>query len=108
MQCKRCANNFGISSKYRQLSKPDYRCAAGIYYNGETTEVSLLKRASSCLWDHILNHSTITRGMANMQKSNLTIQCVFSEDGEELQTLIEKAFQAFLRAELGSKVEAAV
>ncbi len=43
-----------------------------------------------------------------MRKSNLTIQCVFSADGEDLQTLIEKAFQAFLRAEIGSKVEAAV
>ncbi len=46
--------------------------------------------------------------MANMKKSNLTIQCIFSEDGEDLQTLIEKAFQAFLRAELGSKAEAVV
>ncbi len=43
-----------------------------------------------------------------MKKSNITIQCIFSGDGEELQTLIEEAFQAFLRAELGSKVIAAV
>ncbi len=95
-------------NKYRKMSKPDYRCTPSAYYNSETTEVSLLKRANSCLWDHILNHSTITRGMANMKKCNLTIQCIFSDDGEELQTLIEEAFQVFLRAELGSKVEAAV
>ncbi len=43
-----------------------------------------------------------------MQRSNLTIHCIFSEDGEELQTLIAEAFQSFLRAELESRVDALV